>query len=136
MPDDAEGLAICIDAAYAPARARGVSLPPVSEGLDSEIHQHLVWVADDGEIRGGLVARIDGKRAQLINIAVDPARAGQGIGKRLIETALDTVRELGARRIDLVTHVDMPENISLYRHLGWQETGRDGSKVTMSRDLG
>lgn len=148
---DAEPLAACISAAYGAALARGVSLPPVAEGIDADIRDHLVWVAEDsgtrGGIRGGLVLGLaDGLRdglqdgrhdagAHLINIAVDPSFGGRGIGKQLIETAVAAARAAGARRIDLATHVDMPENVALYTHLGWRETGRSGNKVLMSREL-
>ena len=39
---DVAEMAACFAAAYAPARAEGVSLPPVSEGLDEDIRDHLV----------------------------------------------------------------------------------------------
>jgi len=132
---DAKGLAACIDAAYAPARARGIDLPPVSEGVDQDIRDHLVWVTEDCDIRGGIVVAMHGNRAHLVNIAVHPASGGQGIGKQLIETALGVAQDRGALWMDLATHVDMPENVVLYGHLGWQETGREANKVLMTRRL-
>ena len=135
MVQDADGLAACIDAAYANALARGVSLPPVSEGLAQDIRDHLVWVAEEDGLKGGIVLGLTGDTAHLINIAVDPSHSGRGIGKRLIDTAVATARELGATRMNLATHVDMPGNVALYTHLGWHETGRDANKVMMSRSL-
>ncbi len=35
----------------------------------------------------------------------------------------------------LSTHVDMPENVRLYIHLGWEETGRTGNKVQMKKNI-
>ena len=32
----------------------------------------------------------------------------------------------GLRELRLTTHVAVPENLRLYRHLGWRETGRSG----------
>ncbi|MFD3188956.1 GNAT family N-acetyltransferase [Sedimentitalea sp. HM32M-2] len=132
---DAADLARCIEAAYAAARDSGVSLPPVAQGVEEDIRQHLVWVAVDGPICGGIVLSVTGEAAHMINIAVEPRCAGCGVGRRLIETALAEARQRNAVRIDLATHVDMPENVSLYRHLGWRETGRTDRKVTMSRRL-
>lgn len=132
---DVAGLAACMDAAYASARALGVSLPPVSEGLDTDLRDHLVWVAVADGIRGGVVLGVGGDVAHLINIAVHPSCGGQGVGKRLLDTALNEARRRGARSMDLATHVDMPENVEMYRHLGWQETGRDQSRIFMSRRL-
>ena len=134
-PGDAAGLAACIDAAYAPARARGIDLPPVADGVDQDIRNHLVWLAEDGNILGGIVVALRGDRAHLVNIAVHPAYGGRGIGKKLIETAVGAARDRGAMWMDLATHVDMPENVVMYGHLGWQETGRRANKVLMSRRL-
>lgn len=135
LPADADAMAACFEAAYAPACARGVDLPPISEGLVADVCDHLVWVADDSTIRGGIVLSLKGDVALLINLAVDPTYGGRGIGKQLIEQATEHARRHGAKRIDLTTHVDMPENVEIYRHLGWRETGREANKVRMSRDL-
>lgn len=83
----------------------------------------------------GIVIAFGGDHAQPVNIAVDPAFGGQGIGKALIETALDELGAQNVGRIDLATHIAMPENVALYTHLGWTETGRRADKVYMSRSL-
>lgn len=134
--DDATELAACIDAAYQAARTRGIKLPPVSEGIEDDIRDHLVWVAQAGSaLAGGIVVATDGDRAHLVNIAVDPDFGGQGVGKALIATALSELGNRGVTRIDLATHVEMPENVALYAHLGWVETKRQADKVYMSRSL-
>ena len=73
--------------------------------------------------------------AHLMNIAVSDAAKGQGIGGRLIRFALDHARAAGCSRMALATHKDIPENVALYEHLGWQVTACEGMKVLMSRDL-
>lgn len=40
---------------------------------------------------------------ELMNIAVDPARQGQGIGRALLADAIAQARQLGARRLELGT---------------------------------
>lgn len=60
----------------------------------------------------------------LDNIAVRPDRQGQGLGRRLIGFAESEARRLGHAELRLYTHVTMIENIALYRHLGFRETGR------------
>ena len=132
---DVEGLTACINAAYASAFERGISLPPVSDGIDRDIRDHLVWVAEEGGIIGGIVLGLTDNTAHLINIAVDPSYGGRGVGRALIDTAVAAARDHGATRIDLATHVDMPGNVALYAHLGWCEIGRDANKVRMSRSL-
>lgn len=136
VASDAAGLASCLRAAYSPARQRGVELPAIDQGLEEDIRNRLVWVAEvDGRIVGGLIASIEAETAQLVNIAVNPTRGGNGIGRRLIEIAQRKLADAGAKQISLATHVDMPENVALYRHLGWRETDRVGNKVFMIRDI-
>ena len=42
-------------------------------------------------------------RLELMNIAVDPKRQGQGIGKQLLEHAITSAKQLNARRLELGT---------------------------------
>src|SRR5258708_6585606 len=60
----------------------------------------------------------------LDNIAVRPARQGQGLGRLLIAFAEDEARRLGYAELRLYTHEAMTENIPLYGRLGFVETGR------------
>ncbi len=71
----------------------------------------------------------------LENVAVHPDSSGLGVGSALIKQAEAECLEFGLHQLRLTTHVDMPENIRLYEHLGWRETGRSGSKVQMSKDI-
>jgi ribosomal protein S18 acetylase RimI-like enzyme len=133
---DVAELVACVDAAYLSAKQLGIKLPPVSEGLDQDILDHLVWVApDEHRIVGMIVVSVSGNQAHLMNIAVHPDAAGQGVAKSLIKTAFAELRRLSVARIDLATHVEMPDNVALYAHLGWVETGRSETKVYMSRDI-
>ena len=134
---DAARLTDVIHRAYAPAHARGIVLPDVAGGIAEDIRDHLVWVAVAGAQYGGVIVIVAEKdAAHLANIAVDPSAGGQGVGKVLIEGAIAYLRQHGVTRLDLTTHVDMPENILLYLHLGWRESGREANKVYMTRALG
>lgn len=136
QPSDAEALAACIEAAYADARARLPDLPDVSAGLADDIANHTVWVAESNDtIVGGLILMVRDDVALLANVAVDPACAGQGIGRGLIDRAEQHCRTLNLPELRLSTHVDMPENVALYTHLGWAENGRSGTKIHMSKSL-
>lgn len=133
---DASALAKCIDAAYAPYRERIDDLPAVSDGVADDIENHLVWVAiHDRAIVGGLILALQDQVAVLANVAVDPASSRMGIGRGLIEHAEANCRALGKRELRLATHVAMPDNVRLYRHLGWREIGRSGNKVHMTKPL-
>ncbi|HSF94274.1 MAG TPA: GNAT family N-acetyltransferase [Thermohalobaculum sp.] len=137
LPRDAQALARCIKAAYAAHAARIPDLPPVSDGIALEIADNLVWVAEQsGEILGGAVMAIRPGHAVLVNLAVVPAATGTGLGRALAETCEAEARRQGIARMKLTTHVDIPENLSLYRHLGWRESHRAGNRVHMVKDLG
>ncbi|MCV0429209.1 MAG: GNAT family N-acetyltransferase [Roseibium sp.] len=133
---DAMLLKDCIDRAYAPIREKLSDLPDVSAGVEEDIAKKTVLVAEyDGEIAGCAIFSIQEKKAHLVNIAVDPSFKGKGIGKALIAAMEATSKERGATEIRLATHVDLPENVSLYQHLGWHETLRTENKILMLKTL-
>ena len=134
--DDAVGLRAAVIAAYAPFVAKGIGLQPFVDGLDDDIRDHHVWVAEDrGLIFGGIVLVMNGKQAHIANLAVHPMGEGQGLGRRLIDTANAAALTAGCTQTDLTTHKDMTETQAFYARLGWVETGRDGDKVTFALDL-
>lgn len=134
--EDATALADCIDAAYAVYASRIVDLPAVSEGIEAEIADNLVWVAvRNDQIVGGIVLILERDHGVLANIAVGPDARGSGLGRALIGCVEAEAQGLGLAKLRLKTHVAMPENVRLYEHLGWQETGRCGNTVTMEKRL-
>jgi len=133
---DTDALSSCIDAAYSIYAARVTDLPAVSEGIADDIADHRVWVAEiDREIVGGIVLMVEDGHLLLANVAVHPKRTGLGIGRGLMARADTDCRALGLRELRLSTHVQIPENVALYTHLGWEETGRTGNKVLMRKLL-
>lgn len=133
---DADALRSCIDAAYARYVDRIADLPPVSDGCAKEIARNQVWVADaGGEIVGGLFLIAGEDFIKLANLAVHPDHGGKGIGRTLIECGEREARRQGYDEMRLNTHVDMPENVQLYSHFGWEEISRGGTTVTMRRRL-
>ncbi|MEW4460951.1 GNAT family N-acetyltransferase [Roseibium algicola] len=133
---DVPALKTCIDRAYALVKSTLPDLPDVSSGLEEDIGQNQVFVAEtDGRIVGCAILGLHGQSAHLMNIAVDPDSRGMGIGRLLMETVEVFASESGATEIHLATHVAMPENVALYAHLGWSELERNGNKVLMKKDL-
>ena len=134
--DDADGLGRCLDAAYAQYAARIEDLPSMSEDCAGEIAANLVWVAESGGvIVGALVLAPRNGYMLLANVAVHPEGRGTGLGRRLLTLAESEVAERGYAEMRLNTHVEMPETIGLYARNGWTETGRQGSTVSMRKDL-
>ncbi len=55
----------------------------------------------------------------ILNIAVDPAYRGRGLGKRLLEYALDYCRQVGAERVELEVRTSNSAAIALYQKYGF-----------------
>lgn len=133
---DAIGLSNCIEAAYAPYSARIDDLPPVSADCAAEIAKYQVWVAEfDGKIVGALVLSPEERAMRLANVAVHPDHQGTGLGGTLMALADSESQRQSFCELRLNTHAAMTDNIALYRHLGWEECGRSGNKVSMKKGL-
>lgn len=138
IPEDSENLKQCMESAYSIYQHRmgGARLPPMDADYLSEIKNYPVWVCvSEGNILGGLIMLFENNRATIANIAVLPELQGRGIGGELMRFAQSKAREKGYSELHLATHVLLDENISLYRHLGWEETGRDETRVAMAKEL-
>ncbi|MGR3277876.1 GNAT family N-acetyltransferase [Acaryochloris marina NIES-2412] len=61
--------------------------------------------------------------AYLWVVGVHPSHAGQGCGKQLIQSALDSMRSSGHSTCLLRT--ENPRNVGLYEHLGFQQIHTD-----------
>ena len=134
--DDSIGLEKCMKSAYSTYRERmgGVDLPPMDVDYLSEIKRYPTWVVEsDRNILGELIMVLERNRASIANIAVDPKFQGHGVGGALMKFAELIARENNLTELHLATHVLLSENISLYQHLGWAETGRDESRVFMRK---
>ena len=127
-----------MESAYAPYQERmdGVRLPPMDVDYSNEIENYPTWVDEsDGVIVGGLIMIFDDENASIANIAINPKFQGKGIGGRLMKFAELKAREKDFSELYLTTHVLLEENLSLYRHLGWVEIGRDSTKVSMKKEI-
>ena len=137
-PKDADALGTCMKSAYIQYQDRmeGADLPPLNVDYASEIRDYPTWVVEaEGTIRGGLIMSFESDRASIANIAVDPKWQGQGIGGALLELAESVARERDLAELHLATHLLLHENIAMYRHLNWVETGRDETRVCMKKRI-
>ena len=88
----------------------------------------------------GLIVLVEiGDRLLIENVAVDPDRQGEGIGRRLLEFAEGEARRAGIGTLVPYTHEKMSENLALYARLGYEEEERrreNGfSRVFLSKRL-
>ena len=103
----------------------GRSIPPLEADYTEELNHCDAWVLEaGGHLCGALFLSPQSDHMLLVNVAVDPANQGRGLGRRLIEKAEDETRKRGYTEIRLFTHAGMSENIALYTRLGWLEYER------------
>lgn len=123
---DAARIAAIVEAAYRPYLERMDRRPaPMDDDYAARIAEGLTFVLEaDGEIGGILVLETHADHLLLDNLAVDPARHSQGLGRRLLAFTEAEARRRGYGAVELFTNEVMVENIALYRRLGYVETGR------------
>ncbi len=75
----------------------------------------------NGELVGtvGLVP-LDHHRAELRKMYLHPNWRGRGLGKRLLERALQRARDLGLQQVELETASALKEAIALYERYGFK----------------
>ncbi len=81
---------------------------------------------------------VGGLDAYLEELYVAPAKRRQGIGRALLDAAMDAARDAGATRMDIATSVDDTAAIGLYESTGFsnREGEPDGpSMIFYERDL-
>ena len=95
------------------------------QSLDSYIDLGRLWVArtPDGEVVGHLhaVAR-EGNAWEVTNTAVVASARGEGIGRALLERAVDEARAAGATRMILATATADVGNLRFYQRCGFRMT--------------
>ena len=98
---------------------------PMLDDYAAHVRTHAAWVLErDGAVVGVIVLLPEDGHLLLDNVAVDPAYAGRGLGRALMDFAEAEARRRGYSELRLYTHQMMTENVAMYHHLGWEETSR------------
>lgn len=97
------------------------------ERLAAVMAKGTILLAEDlaGRLAASVYTEIRGERGYLGMLAVDPARQGGGIGRRMMEAAEDHLRARGCVAVDLTVLSLRPELPPFYRKLGYVETGTE-----------
>ncbi|WP_424831413.1 GNAT family N-acetyltransferase [Ruegeria sp.] len=117
----------CAEEAYEQyAAAIGKKPAPMVADFASLIDSEHVYVAVDldDDILGFIAFFQRGDHMFLENVAVRRNATGRGVGKRLIEFCEEVAKDANLGSVKLYTNEKMTENLSLYPHLGYQETER------------
>lgn len=125
-PDDVRAIELMVERAYSRYLTRMDRPPrPLTDDYSGRVEQSQAFVLEErGSLIGALVLVDEADHLLLNNVAVDPDRQGNGLGRKLIEFADAEARSRGYREIRLYTNVAMPENLAIYPKLGFVETGR------------
>jgi ribosomal protein S18 acetylase RimI-like enzyme len=124
--EEAAAVAALVERAYAPWVAVVGGRPaPMDDDYAPHIAAGEVWVLADEAGIGALSVLIAGTDHLLLdNVAVDPTRQGQGLGRAMIAHAEAVALARGFTELRLFTNALMASNIGLYRRLGFAETHR------------
>ena len=125
-PADAPAMRRLVELAYAHYVARIGKRPgPMDEDYAEVVRAGHAWVAErEGALAGVLVLIPAPDHLLIENVAVDPARWGQGVGRRLLDFAEEYAGAAGLPELRLYTNALMTENRAYYARRGYRETGR------------
>ncbi len=140
-PAEAPLLRALVERAYAPwVPVVGRRPMPMDDDYGARVAAGEAWVLEEaGAVRGVLVLEEHADHLLLDNVAVEPARRGEGHGRALLDFAEAEARRRGLPEVRLYTNEKMQENLAVYAKLGFEETERklDGAyrRVFMRRRL-
>lgn len=95
-------------------------------------HGGHIYMACVGEETVGCVAlESAGERVyELCKMAVKPTLRGRGVGRRLLEYAIEQARALGAESLSLGSSTKLPNAIHLYESVGFRHLAPDRRPIT------
>ena len=96
----------------------------------------VFFLLDEDGVRGTCaVIRHDADTYELAKMAVAPAARGRGYGDRLVEAAIGFARDIGARRLMLVSNTRLGPALTLYRKHGFRDVPLDPANGYTRADI-
>ena len=95
----------------------------LAESLRQDHVRALVVENEDGCVVGYGMAAVIADEGEILNLAVERAVQGQGLGRLVLEGLLDVLREAGVRKAFLEVRRSNEAAIGLYRAAGFQPLG-------------
>ena len=93
----------------------------------------LSRVATDGPaIVGVALCGHDGRRGHIYHLAVDPAYQGRGLGKRLLDECLESLRRTGVKRVIIMVADSNRSGQEFWKRYGYEEIS---GAIAMGIDL-
>ena len=72
---------------------------------------------------GFVLARAAGGEAEILTLAVTPSARGKGLGRRLLQVAINRAQEMGCETMFLEVGADNPHALALYASMGFTRVG-------------
>lgn len=136
-PEEAAAAAALVERTYGHYVERiGRRPAPMDDDYDALVAAGELWLLHDQDLAGLVVLRAVDAHLFVDNVAVDPRRQREGLGRALLDFAEGEAARRGIRELRLLTNVAMTENIALYRRLGWEEYDRRYSRVYFRKPAG
>lgn len=105
--------------------------------IDADPRQLLTVAEHDGQVVGTVQLSFiqcmtfrGGERAQLEGVRVDSSLRGGGIGRKMLEWAIEQARERGCHVVQLTTNRKRTEAARFYEALGFRAT-HEGMKLEL-----
>lgn len=126
-------------------RENPATMEPYTKAFDSIRHdpnQLLVVLDDGGQLVGTLQLSLipyltfqGGWRAQVEAVRIASSRRGEGLGRVLLEWAIETARQRRCHLVQLTTNRERPEAHRFYESLGFVAS-HVGMKLYLDGDVG
>src|SRR3954467_12142100 len=100
--------------------------------LDRAVLAHRITLG--GNLVGFILSRIVVDEAEILSVAVNGARRGKGLARRLLDLHLRRLAGLGARAVFLEVDEDNAPPRRLYPRWGFGEVGRRAGYYQQGRD--
>lgn len=124
VPDDAEGVARLINAAFVVEQIAFDGDRTNPKKVRALMNTGTFLLAEDSAgLAGCVYVELRGDRGYLGLLSVDPQRQGTGLGRQLVAATEEYSRSAGCRAVDLRVISPRAELVPFYRHLGYVETG-------------
>lgn len=75
----------------------------------------------EGQIIGTILCGQDGRRGYLYHLTIRKEERRMGLGRRLIDRALERLKALGINKCHLFVFRENQEGIDFWKGLGWEE---------------
>jgi ribosomal-protein-alanine N-acetyltransferase len=112
---------LCFDDSWSPFTVRQVLGMPGAFGLLAVPEGYSVPETD---LAGFVLVRLAAGECEVLSLAVGEAWRGRGVGRGLLDAAIDRARAAGATVAFLEVAEDNPAAQGLYRKLGFRVIGR------------